>query len=212
MTFVPVPDYEDYYEINEEGVIYRIEHLSRDRWGNIVTLSRFKMKWTKHSTGYLTVSLTKDGMCKTHRLHILVAKAFISNPDRLPEVNHEDGDKHNPAKNNLKWCTRAYNAEHASKNGLYPDSFRNGGAKLSFEDVARARDLALVGILFHDIASQFNVTPTTISRAIDRVFGKSWRNSLPNLKGRAGRLGREKQLRKLMTEGSVASLTEERGV
>lgn len=203
MTFVPVPDYENYYEINEDGIIYRIEHMSRDRWGNIVILSRFKMKWTKHGTGYLTVGLTKDGICKTHRLHILVAKAFIPNPDQLPEVNHEDGNKHNPSKDNLKWCTRAYNAEHAANNGLYPASFRNGGAKLSFEDVVRAKDLALSGILFYDVASQFNVTPTTISRAIDRVFGKSWRDSLPNLKGRAGQLGRKKQAAELPREYSA---------
>ncbi len=194
MTFVPILEYEDYYEINQNGDVYRLQHLSTDRWGNLIIVPRYKMKWIKHGTGYLTIRLTKNKVAKTYRLHILVAKAFLPNLNQLPEVNHKDGNKHNPSVDNLEWCTRLFNAKHAAKNGLYSSGFRNGGSKLSFEDIQCAKRLALTGVLFQDIAPQFKVTPTTISRAVDRVFGKSWRDSLPDLKVRAGRLGREKQI------------------
>jgi hypothetical protein len=51
---------------------------------------------------YLRVSLNN----KSHILHRLVAKAFVPNPDGLPEVNHKDLNKLNNRADNLEWCTR----------------------------------------------------------------------------------------------------------
>lgn len=42
-------------------------------------------------------------------VHRLVAKAFIPNPNNLPEVNHKDKNIHNPKADNLEWCTRKEN-------------------------------------------------------------------------------------------------------
>ena len=36
-------------------------------------------------------------------MHILVAIAFIPNPDNLPEINHKDYDRANPKADNLEW-------------------------------------------------------------------------------------------------------------
>ena len=62
------------------------------------------------SNGYLHVNL--NGSLK--RIHRLVATAFIPNPDNLPEINHIDGNKKNPHKDNLEWCTRTYNINRVS--------------------------------------------------------------------------------------------------
>ena len=35
-------------------------------------------------------------------MHRLVAEAFVSNPDKLPEVNHIDSDPNNAAASNLE--------------------------------------------------------------------------------------------------------------
>lgn len=66
--------------------------------------------------GYLRVKL--DG--ENCRLHILVAKHFIPNPD--PEnktvVNHKKGKKHDCRASQLEWVIQAENVQHAWNMGL----------------------------------------------------------------------------------------------
>lgn len=53
-------------------------------------------------------------------VHRLVAEAFLSNPNDLPEVNHKDGNKENNHRSNLEWCSRSQNMKHAYATGLHP--------------------------------------------------------------------------------------------
>lgn len=63
---------------------------------------------------YYYVSLTKNHVTKTCRVHRLVAKAFIPNPENLPEVNHKDENKLNNHVDNLEWCTNYYNQNYGT--------------------------------------------------------------------------------------------------
>lgn len=64
--------------------------------------------------GYRAVVI--DGrMWKVHRL---VAKAFLDNPQNHPTVNHKDGDRGNNAVENLEWVTMSGNSRHAHATGL----------------------------------------------------------------------------------------------
>jgi hypothetical protein len=73
--------------------------------------------------------------------HRIVAEAFLPNPDNLPEVNHEDGNKHNNNASNLEWCTRSENMKHAYQTGLKSSAgAKNSRCKLSEENVAFIRE------------------------------------------------------------------------
>lgn len=72
-----------------------------------------------HHSGYCYILHYVNGKQKFLLLHRLVAEAFIPNYNNLPEVNHKDLDKGNCKVSNLEWCSRAYNMEHASKNGAF---------------------------------------------------------------------------------------------
>ena len=65
--------------------------------------------------GYLRVDLYDSyGLRKHHKVHRLVANAFIKNNLNLPQVNHKDGNKQNNSITNLEWVTDEKNKKHQS--------------------------------------------------------------------------------------------------
>lgn len=100
-----VPNYEGLYQISDLGNVKSI-------YSNKI------LKPSVDKFGYVRFSATKNKIQKTLRLHRLVAKVFIPNPNNLPQVNHLDGNKLNCAKSNLEWSTDSDNKFHAYANGL----------------------------------------------------------------------------------------------
>lgn len=76
------------------------------------------MKINYDKMGYPIVMLSKDGKRKTKRIHKLVAKAFIKNPNKYTIINHIDGNKTNNNINNLEWCTQKHNIQQSFLLGL----------------------------------------------------------------------------------------------
>jgi hypothetical protein len=64
--------------------------------------------------GYLRVRLNGTKV----KVHRLVAKTYIPNPNNLPIVNHKRGKKHDNRASQLEWCTVAENIRHAFALGL----------------------------------------------------------------------------------------------
>lgn len=89
------------YEIN------RLGEIRNKRNGKI-------LKPSDDCRGYLRVRL--DGInCK---VHILVARQFIPNPENKPIVNHKRGNKHDNRASQLEWVTQSENIKHAWETGL----------------------------------------------------------------------------------------------
>jgi hypothetical protein len=73
------------------------------------------LKNIKSNTGYCVVGIPFNGKIKQFFVHRLVAKYFIENTFKKPQVNHKDGNGNNNNVNNLEWCTASENGVHAYK-------------------------------------------------------------------------------------------------
>lgn len=74
---------------------------------------------------YYSVCLRDSfGNSKQHRVHRLVAKAFIPNPYNLPQVNHKDENKLNNRLDNLEWCDAEYNTNYGTARERQAETFR----------------------------------------------------------------------------------------
>lgn len=69
----------------------------------------------------------KDGYRGSMTFHIIIATAFVPNPNGYKEVNHKDGIKKNIHYLNLEWCTRSYNVKHTYRLGLRSQKGENNG-------------------------------------------------------------------------------------
>lgn len=95
-----IEGYEGKYQITTWGRVYSVDS------------ERF-IKPCENEKGYLRIDL-KDarGKRKHHKVHRLVANAFIPNYDNKPQVNHKDGNKANNSVTNLEWVTDKENKTH----------------------------------------------------------------------------------------------------
>lgn len=79
----------------------------------------FKKNTVNKANGYLYCGITMaEGGNKQFRVHILVAKAYIPNPQKLPYVCHKDDNKQNCDVSNLEWGSASKNTKDAYDRGL----------------------------------------------------------------------------------------------
>lgn len=104
-----VVGYEKLYQVSNNGKIKSYKRSGT----NGKTLNGGFDKW-----GYIRVTLSKNNKIKKHKVHRLVAEAFILNPNNFLQVNHKDGNKQNNCVDNLEWCTASYNTKHSYINNL----------------------------------------------------------------------------------------------
>lgn len=75
----------------------------RIRNDGYIIMSNGQIKSTSVTNkGYKRTVLSNNGKKKSFSIHRLVALAFLSNPNNLPEINHKDGNKLNNHYTNLE--------------------------------------------------------------------------------------------------------------
>lgn len=143
------------------------------------------------NSGYLQVTLVGIYGRKTVKAHILVAKAFIPNPNNLPEINHKDCNKYNNKITNLEWVSKHDNMLHAS---IYSYKHREDLSPLDSNKVKLIPILLGCGFSIKLISRLYNVGHITIRNIIQ---GKTWKHlhlQFPKTKFNRGIIGIGKPL------------------
>lgn len=97
-----IPGYEGLYKVSNTGKIFSV-------------VTNRELSVIQKKDGYTCISLCdKDHNKKQYRVHQLVAKAFIPNPNNYPFINHKNEIKNDNRVENLEWCSIKYNSSYGS--------------------------------------------------------------------------------------------------
>lgn len=124
---------EEWKEIpNSKGFISSFGRLKLpphySKFGKLLYPERIKRQ--QNIQGYKSVGI---GHKKTELIHRLVAKAFIPNPNNLPQVNHKNFIRHDNRIDNLEWCTADDNRLHSVLAGKTTLSLKTARRKTTTE-------------------------------------------------------------------------------
>lgn len=107
-----IDNYEGLFEVSNIGRVRRVFPNGETRLVDQEITSAF---------GYHTATLwrTKTKRSTCHKVHRLVAQAFISNPNNYLQVNHKNGNKVDNRVENLYWGTQKNNIEDSLQHGTF---------------------------------------------------------------------------------------------
>jgi hypothetical protein len=120
-----VVGYEGIYLISNLGNLKSIDRIIRTKDGICSFRKGRDITIRKNNFGYYETRLYKNGKKKSAFLHRIIAEAFISNPNDLPQVDHINGDKRDNRIYNLRWVTRSQNMKAAYELRLCKNRRRN---------------------------------------------------------------------------------------
>lgn len=170
-----VVGWEGFYEVSDAGEVFSLCRLVVRSDGTVQNWSARQMATPLNSSGYPCVRLSRPGVRTMARVHRLVAQAFLENPLHLSEVNHIDGNKANPASENLEWCTASQNRHHAFH--VLRSIVMPPAGKLNFALAQAMRSEHVPGVYgCRRLAKKYGVAPSS-ARAI--LAGRTYRLPLP---------------------------------
>ena len=126
-------------------------------------------------SGRLALSLSKNNITTRHRVHQLVAIAFIGPcPPDKDLVAHWDGDPSNNHLSNLRWATHVENEADKKRHGRNLAGEKNHAAKMTATLVAQLRHRNAAGETVVALAAESGVSTSTLLAALT---GESWKHA-----------------------------------
>ncbi len=113
--FKQIVGYEGLYEVSNIGNVKSCSRLVKCGKGFKV-IKEHLVAQKDDNRGYLTVNLWKNNKLAHHKVHRLVASAFIPNPNNYRDVNHKDENKYNNSVENLEWLSHKDNLNFGTRN------------------------------------------------------------------------------------------------
>jgi len=168
-----IEGYEGIYQVSNTG---KVRSLDRKVWNYIKKGRILKMHNNGH--GYYNVSLhSKEKNEKHAYIHILVAKAFIPNPNNYEQINHKDFDKSNNCVDNLEWVSRKQNMLHYRKSNyckkvekMREKKFTNKTLKRVYDNKDKIIYLYKEGLSIVEVGKQLNLGRDFVSEVL-KIFG-----------------------------------------
>lgn len=109
-----IEGYEGLYQVSNYGRVKSLERTIVYKDGRKKVIKEKVLHNFHNELGYCHVMLSKNGKLKRTKVHRLVAKAFIPNPNNYPIINHKDENPSNNIVENLEWCTYYYNTHYGT--------------------------------------------------------------------------------------------------
>jgi len=171
--WLPVPDYEGYYEVSNFGGVRSVDRIVLTERGSKLRVKGNVKNPTVLKAGYLVVGLHKGNKTKAASVHRLVGLAFIPNPNKEQfSINHKDGNKANNHVSNLEWATLEENTKHQWATGLANPSGCFKGV-LSFEIAEEIRAKRQEHKYTNKaLGNMYNVSSATISLILNNKIWK----------------------------------------
>ena len=157
-----IPNYEGLYQVSNLGNIKSLNYL---RTGKEVVL-----RPRLNGNGYYRAVLSNQGKVKNKYVHRLVMLAFVGESELT--VNHKNGVKTDNRLENLEYCTRSENMQHAFNTGLSPRGENHYKAKLTRSCVEKIK-YGHKGMLQREIADIYGITQRQVSAI---RLGKKWKH------------------------------------
>jgi hypothetical protein len=133
-----------------------------------------KLKPLPTNAGYLRVGIYENKIYRRYLIHRLVGELYLSNPNNLPEVAHQNHIKTDNRVDNLKWSTHSDNMK---------ENYISGDAKPAKGEKQHLSKLTKNDVLFirqntnkysmRKLAKMFNVSYGTIYPII---HNKTWKH------------------------------------
>lgn len=111
-----VPGYDGRYEASIFGMVRSINRTVYKGRKMVPTKVRGQLLSPYIGTDeYLRVDMYQNGIRRHERLHSIIAKTFIPNPENKETVNHIDENKYNNTVKNLEWMTNEENVNYGTR-------------------------------------------------------------------------------------------------
>lgn len=171
-----IKGYENVYEISSLGRVRSSEKETIRNNGRKLKTNARILKTHKDHNGYVRIVIFFRGSRKTHKVHRLVAEAFLDNPESKLAINHKNNDRSDNRLENLEWCTQKENMEFCKKQNrlVNKKGEEHASSVLTEIEVLEIRRLYSTGnYTTNDLGEKYNVNFSTIS---DITRRKTWKH------------------------------------
>lgn len=175
----------DKYMVSSKGRIWSKTRVVSTSNKNIKTIRKGKfLKTRTNDGGYEIVNLSTNESNKKYRtvkVHRLIAKAFIPNPNNLRTVNHLDFNRLNNNVNNLEWASHSENNAHGwkGKNREVSREMARETCKLNGKKNRRItletklkiiKEYKEGNITQKDLGAKYNVSSAVVSNVVNKKY------------------------------------------